>query len=171
MAKKNRATVIAEAIDAGAIVQPDNKFVNADGQPIKVRSMESTYDPLEVGDVLTIPTDYKVLLVKFSDDAEQSYPCIYCTVKSADGSERNFRFFPNSLCKSITPIVDGKRGAKVKTSGTATALYRTVDTVDEALALLKGKSIKVTAASVHTVRDYTTRELRDTHIYQYDLVP
>ena len=154
MAKKNLATEIAEAIAAGAVAQPDNKFVDANGQPIKVRSMESTYDPLEVGDVLTIPTDY-----------------IYCTVKSADGSERNFRFFPNSLCKSITPIVDGKRGAKVKTSGTATDLYRTVDTVDEALALLKGKSIKVTAASVHTVRDYTTRELRDTHIYQYDLVP
>lgn len=170
MAKKNLATEIAEAIAAGAVAQPDNKFLDANGQPIKVRSMESTYDPLEVGDVISIPTDYKVLLVKFDENAEQSYPCIYCTVKSTDGSERNFRFFPNSLCKSITPIVDGKRAAKVKTRGTATDLYRTVDTVDEALALLKGKSIKVASAEVHTVRDYTTRELRDTHIYQYDLV-
>ena len=63
MAKKNLATEIAEAIAAGAVAQPDNKFVDANGQPIKVRSMESTYDPLEVGHVLTIPTDYKVLLV------------------------------------------------------------------------------------------------------------
>lgn len=171
MAKKTLPAEIAEAIAAGAVPQANNKFVDADGNPIKVRSMESTYDPLEVGDVLTIPTDYKVLLVKFSEDAERSYPCIYCTVKSTDGSERNFRFFPNSLCKSITPIVDGKRQAKVKTTGTATDLYRTVDTVDEGLALLKGKSIKVTSAEIHTVKDYTTKELRDTHIYQYDLMP
>ncbi len=170
MAKKNLATEIADAIVAGAVAQPDNKFLDADGNPVKVRSMESTYDPLEVGDVLTIPTEYKVLLVKFSEDAEQSYPCIYCEVKSADGSERNFRFFPNSLCKSITPIVDGKRQAKVKTTGTATDLYRTVATVDEGLALLKGKSINVSHAEVHTVKDYTTKELRDTHIYTYDLV-
>lgn len=169
MAKKNLAIEIAEALASGAVAQADNKFLDGNGQPLKVRSMESTYDPLEVGDIISIPTDYKVLLVKFSDDAEQAYPCIYCEVKSADGSERNFRFFPNSLCKSITPIVDGKRQAKVKTTGTATDLYRTVDTVDEAIALLKGKSIKVTSAEVHTVKDYTTKELRDTHIYQYDL--
>lgn len=170
--KKNLATEIAEAIAAGAIAQPDNKFVDKDGNPIKVRSMESTYDPLQVGDVLTIPQDYKVLLVKFSDDADaQAYPCIYCPLKEADGSERNFRFFPNSLVKTIIPIVEGKRQAKVKTTGTATDLYYGVATVDEGLALLRGKSIKVTAASVHTVRDYTTKELRDTHIYQYDLVP
>lgn len=170
MAKKTLALEIAEALNAGAVAQPDNKFLDSNGQPVKVRSMESTYDPLEVGDVLTIPADYKVLLVKFSDAAEQAYPCIYCEVKAVDGSERNFRFFPNSLCKSITPIVDGKRQAKVKTTGTATDLYRTVDTVDEGLALLKGKSIKVTSAEVHTVKDYTTKELRDTHIYNYDLV-
>lgn len=171
MAKKNIATEIAEALANGAVAQPENKFLDKDGNPLKVRSMESTYDPLEVGDVLTIPVDYKVILVKFDEEAEQSYPCIYCEVKSADGSERNFRFFPNSLCKSINPIVDGKRTSRVKTRGTATDLYRTVDTVDEGLALLAGKSIKVAASEVHTVRDYQTRELRDTHIYQYDLVP
>ena len=44
MAKKNLATEIAEAIAAGAVAQPDNKFVDANGQPIKVRSMESTYE-------------------------------------------------------------------------------------------------------------------------------
>lgn len=171
MAKKNLATEIAEAIAAGAVLQADNRFLDANGQPLKVRSMESTYDPLEVGDVITIPTDYKVLMVTFSDaDDAKAYPCIYCEVRSADGSERNFRFFPNSLCKSITPIVDGKRQAKVKTTGTATDLYRTVDTVDEALALLKGKSIRVAGAAIHTIKDFTTKELRDTHIYVYDLV-
>ena len=170
--KKSLATEIAEAITAGAVAQPDNKFVDKDGNPIKVRSMESIYDPLQVGDVLTIPQDYTVLLVKFSDDADaQAYPCIYCPLKEADGTERNFRFFPNSLVKTVIPIVDGKRQAKVKTTGTATDLYYGTATVDEGLALLRGKSIKVTAVSVHTVRDYATKELRDTHIYQYDLVP
>lgn len=172
MAKKNLAIEIAEAISAGtAVAQPDNKFLDKDGNPLKVRQMESTYDPLEKGDIITIPTDYKVLLVKFSDDTDApAYPCIYCEVRSLDGSERNFRFFPNSLCKSITPIVDGKRQARVKTRGTATDLYRGVLTVDEGLALLKGKSIRVSDAAVHTIKDYSTKELRDTHIYTYDLV-
>ena len=171
MAKLTIAQEIAAAITAGAVAQPDNKFLDKDGNPLKVRSMESTYDPLQVGDLLTIPTDFTVLLVKFSDAADaQAYPCIYCTVKSTDGSERNFRFFPNSLVKTIIPIVDGKRGAKVKTKGTATDLYHSFTTVDEAIAALKGKTIRVASEEVHTVRDYQTKELRDTHIYTYDLV-
>lgn len=170
MAKKTIANEIAAAIQAGATVVADNKFTNPDGTPLKVRSMESTYDPLEVGDVLTIPTDYTVLAVKFSDAEDaKAYPCIYVEVKSADGSERNFRFFPNSLCKSVTPIVEGKRGPKVKTKGTASELYRTVENVDDGLALLKGKRIRVSSAEIITVRDFNTQELRDTHIYTYDL--
>ena len=110
-------------------------------------------------------------MVKFNDTADaQAYPCIFITVKSSDGSERNHRFFPNSLVKTIIPIVDGKRQAKVKTKGTATDLYHSFQTVDEALEALKGKTIKVSSEEVHTVRDYQTKELRDTHIYTYDLV-
>lgn len=172
MAKKNLNVEIAELIASGeAVAAADNKFLDKDGNPIKVRQMESTYDPLEKDDVLTIPTDYKVLMVKFDDaDDAPAYPCIYCEVKSADGSERNFRFFPNSLCKSITPIVNGLRQARVKTKGTASELYRSVATVDEGLALLKGKSIRVADATLHTIKDYRTKQERTTHIYTYDLV-
>lgn len=171
MAKKNLAGAIAEAIANGAQPQAENKFINSKGEPIKVRQMESDYDPLEVGDVLHIPENYQVILVKFNEEDEESHPCIFVECTRADGSPRILRWFPNSLCKSINPIVDGKRGPRVKTTGTATDLYRTVDTVDEGLALLKGKDIKVTASAVYTHKTRFTNGEQDTHIYQYDLVP
>lgn len=170
MAKKNLAVTIAEALANGAVAQAENKFINSKGEPIKVRQMESDYDPLEVGDVLHIPENYQVILVKFHEDDEESHPCIFVDCTRSDGSSRILRWFPNSLCKSINPIVDGKRQARVKTTGTATDLYRTVDTVDEGLALLKGKDIKVTASTVYTHKTRFTNGEQDTHIYQYDLV-
>lgn len=170
MAKKNLAATIAEALANGAVAQAENKFINDKGEPIKVRQMESDYDPLEEGDILHIPENYQVLLVKFNEDDEVSHPCIFIDVTRADGSPRILRWFPNSLCKSINPIVDGKRQARVKTTGTATDLYRTVDTVDEGLALLKGKRIKVVKSTVYTHKTRFTNGEQDTHIYQYDLV-
>lgn len=170
MAKKNLTAAIAEALANGAVAQAENKFVNSNGDAVRVRQMESDYDPLEVGDVLHIPTDYQVLLVKFNDADTEARPCIFINVTRSDGSDRILRWFPNSLCKSIFPIVDGKRQARVKTTGTATALYSTKDTVDEALALLKGKDIKVTASAVYTHKTRFTNGEQDTHIYQYDLV-
>lgn len=170
MAKKNLAGAIAEALANGAVAQAENKFLNAKGEPVRVRQMESDYDPLEEGDVLHIPENYQVLMVKFNETDEEARPCIFIDVTRADGSPRVMRWFPNSLCKSIFPIVDGKRQARVKTTGTATALYSTVDTVDEGLALLKGRDIKVTASAVYTHKTRFTNGEQDTHIYQYDLV-
>lgn len=166
----NVEEVIAEQVNDGAVLSVDNKFTNADGTQTKVRSMESTNDPLEEGDIIEIPKAYKVLQVKFSDAADAvAYPCTIVTVKSLDGSERAMRFFPNSLAKNITPIVDGKRQAKVKTTGTAAAKYQEFATVDEAMGYFAGKSLKVTKVTPFQVRDYTTKEIRDTRICQYDL--
>lgn len=172
MAKKNLQSAIAEAIQAGAVAQAENKFLNENGEPIRVRQMDSDYDPLEVGDVIHVPENYQVLLVKFHEDDEKSHPCIFVEVTRAnDGGTRILRWFPNSLCKSINPIVDGKRGPRVKTTGTATDLFSSVDYVDDAIALLKGKNIKVTASTVYTHKTRFTDGEQDTHIYQYDLVP
>lgn len=170
MAKVTIAAEISNALAAGAILVDSNKFLDKDGNPLKTRNMESTYDPLEVGDTFTIPQDYQVLAIKFNenDDDETPHPFIFVEVHSADGSSRNMRFFPNSLHKFINPVVNGVRQAKVKTTGTACDLYGTKDTIDESLALLKGKTIKVTAAEIYRILTRDKVE-RDTHIYQYDL--
>ena len=167
MAKKNIATEIQEMVAAGdATVVADNKFSGADGAPLRVRSMESTNDPLEVGDEITIPTDYKVIAVKIG---EGSYPCTVAEVKGADGSERNMRFFPNSLAKNITPIdAEGRRMPKVKTTGAVASWYSQKDTVDEAMKELAGKTLVVAAKTVYSIRDYNTKEIRQTGIYQYE---
>lgn len=170
MAKRTVESEMNNALANGAKLAQDNKFVTADGKPMQIRQMDSDYDPLEEGDTLHIPADYKVVEVKFEENDETSHPCIFIEVTRADGTDRILRWFPNSLCKSINPIVDGKRQARVKTTGSATDLFRSVDTVDEGLALLKGKDIKVAKATVYTHQTRYTNGPRDTHIYQYDLV-
>ena len=169
--KKTIAMEIADAIANGAVKVPSNKFLDKDGNPIKVRPMDGAYDPLEVGDIIHVPNDFEVLAVKFNADDEDAHPCIICEVTLASGGERNIRFFPNSLCKSVISYdADGHRGPRVKSSGTAGDLFRTKDTVDEGLALLRGRDIKVSAYSMVTIKDYRSKEMRDTHIYTYDLV-
>lgn len=166
MAKFNLQAVIDAAIAAGDVtVSNEAKFLNADGTPLKVRSMEGTSDPLEVGDTFTVPADYKVCLVEIGGTPR---PFVHVTVKSKDGSERAFRLFPNSLCKTVTPIVDGVRQAKAKTSGTATKAYAATDTVDEGLQVLVGKPIQVTDYTTYAYQDWTTHEVKQTRIYQYD---
>lgn len=166
MAKLTIAQEIAEMVNGGASVVENNKFANADGTPLKVRNMDSTNDPLEIGDEITIPTDYKVVLTKIG---ENSYPCTVAEVKSTDGSERNMRFFPNSLAKNIIPLdAENKRMPKVKTSGKVAEWYAGFDNVDDAMRELAGKTIKVVAKETYNVRDYTTKEIRSTSVYGYD---
>lgn len=169
MAKKINEAIEA-AIAAGAVVL--DSFVDSEGKPLRVRQMDSDYDPLNVGDVLSIPEEYKVLGIKFNpeDEDEKPHPFIFVEVLCADGSERNWRFFPNSLCKTVRPFENGHTQPKVKTTGTATDLYLTKDEVNEALALLKGRKIKVSASTVYSYKQYQTGEIKETHIYQYDLV-
>lgn len=170
MAKKLIQDEITAALAAGAVKQAS--FVASDGTSLKVRPMDSPYDPLEVGDVLHIPATFEVLGVKFdpNDPEEKPKSCIYVEVDCANGDTRNWRFFPNSLCKTVVPFVDGHNQAKVKSTGTAVALYCTRDDANESMALLAGKNIKVAASTVYTQKDRRTGELKDTHIYQYDLV-
>lgn len=167
MAKVTIADEIATMIQAGATLAADNKFTDTEGNALRVRSMESMNDPLEVGDEITIPEDYKVLLV---DVAGTPRPCTIVDVKSTDGSERHMQFFPNSLAKSVNPLDESdRRMPKVKTTGTVATWYASQTDVNEAMQYLKGKTIVVKdKATYRAVRNFTTKEIGNTSILQYD---
>lgn len=146
------------------------KFLASDGTPMRVRSMDSDYDPLEVGDILNIPNDFQLLGMRFTDKEDEvpkSFFFVEVTLK--DGGSRPWRFFPNSLCKARRPYEKGKVLAKVKTSGSASEEYRKHAFVDDAIDALKGKRILVADAQLVTVRE-RNGEVKDTHIYKYDFV-
>lgn len=144
-----------------------NKFNKA------VRNMDAG-DPLSVGDVITIPTEFKVLQVNLTPDAKTPTMALFIMVevKNEDtGAERNMRFFPNQLAKVTFPVdADGKRLPKVKTTGTATKEYTSHATIDEAMEALKGKQIKVTKDDVYQILRFGDNAIVNTHIYNYDLV-
>lgn len=166
MAKLTIAQEIQEMIKGGATEVANNKFSAADGTPMKVRNMDSSNDPLEVGDEITIPADFKVLNVKIGENA---YPCTVAEVKSLDGGERPMRFFPNSLAKNIIPLdAEGKRMPKVKTTGKVAEWYAGFENVDDAMRDLAGKTIKVVGKETYNIRDYTTKEIRQTSVFSYD---
>lgn len=144
-----------------------NKFNKA------VRNMDAG-DPLSVGDVITIPTEFKVLQVNLTPDAKTPTMALFIMVevKNEDtGAERNMRFFPNQLAKVAFPVdADGKRLPKVKTTGSATKEYTSHATIDEAMEVLKGKQIKVTKDDVYQTLRFGDNAIVNTHIYNYDLV-
>ena len=164
--KKTIAAEIEEMVAAGAQKVVDNKFTDANGNALKVRNMDLSNDPLEIGDEITIPADYQVIKVDINGNM---YPCLIAEVKSADGGERNMRFFPNSLAKTVYPLTaEGTRGPKVKTTGDVARWYAGFESVDEALKEIAGKKvIKVTGKTGYKYRDYTTKEERSTNVYEY----
>lgn len=169
--KKTISEEIAVLLTQGATIVADNKFTDKDGNPLKVRQMESLGDPLAIGDTFTVPTQFTTISINIGN-GENARPVsfILIEVKSLDGSERNYRLFPNSFAKSVVSIVNGERGPRVKTGGTASELFRQFTEVDEAMNALKGKTIKVSACETVQYHDYNSGELRTTHIYVYDLV-
>lgn len=151
----------------------DNQFRNSNGEELKVRTMDNDYDRLEVGDIIEIPNNFKVFERPFGRDANASspkYPFALCKLIKKDGSEQRFQFFPNSLCKTITPIKDGKRQPRIKTTGTATEAYAKFATVNEALDSLKGKKILIADETVYTIIRYGATTPTQTSIFKYDLV-
>lgn len=170
MAKKINVE-IEEAIAGGATVVEGNQFVDGEGKPLRIRSMENTNDPLEVGDVITIPEEYKVLSIPVGE----THACfIFASCVSADGTERNVRFFPNCLAKIYFPVDENKRRMpKVKTGGAvarwwAEQLAAGKD-VNGAMQALKGRKIQVTAKDSYTVFKFqSTTETQGTNAYTYD---
>lgn len=152
----------------GAVIAAEGNKFNT-----PVRNMDAG-DPLSVGDVITIPTNYKVLQTKLNpqDPNARLVSFIMVEVKNDDTkTERNMRFFPNQLAKVVFPVdADGKRLPKVKTTGTATKEYTSHATIDEAMEALKGKQIKVTKDDVYQTLRFGDNAIVNTHVYNYDLV-
>lgn len=170
MAKVTLAEAIVNEINNsnGAVTKvEDGKFNKA------VRSMDAG-DPLAKGDIISIPEDYQVLQTIINPNAENPTPTpfIMVEVKNEEtGAEKNMRFFPNQLAKIVFPLDnDGKRLPKVKTTGTAAKHFAGFQDVDEAMASLKGRKIKVTEDTVYRTERYGDRQVVNTHIYNYDLV-
>lgn len=174
MAKKTLSAEMAEMLASGKVTKAaSNSFLAKDGKPLATRSMESLSDPLELGDIISIPTTWEVLEMKFDEAPNaEAKPFILVEVTAANGAQRNMRFFPNSLTKYVWELdpETNKSLGKRKTTGTATELYGQADTVDASLNLIRGRRIKV--ADVQTVfhHDRYRGEDRNTHIYRYDLV-
>ena len=167
MAKKNINAEIETLINSGsAALAADNKFVDGDGNALGIRSMDSINDPLEIGDEITIPTDYKVLTTKINENTA----CFtMAEVKSADGNERVMRFFPNSLAKVAFPLDENKkRMPKVKTTGKVAEWYQEQAGVNEAIQALVGRTIKVTGKTAYTVHNRFTNEDGPTNIFSYE---
>lgn len=167
MAKKNINAEIEILLNNGdATLATDNKFVDSNGNKLGVRSMDSINDPLEIGDEITIPADYKVLTTKINENTA----CFtMAEVKGADGQERIMRFFPNSLAKVAFPLdAEGKRMPKVKTAGSVAQWYQEQEDVDSAIAALVGKTIKVTGKTTYTVHNRFTNEDGPTNIFTYE---
>ena len=167
MAKKNINAEIETLINSGnAAYAADNKFVDSDGNALGVRSMDSINDPLEIGDEISIPADYKVLTTKIG---ERNACFTMATVVDKDGNERVMRFFPNSLAKVVFPLdAEGKRMPKVKTTGKVAEWYQEQKSADEAVKALVGKVIKVTGKTGHKYHNRFSGEDETTNIFNYE---
>lgn len=168
MAKKNINAEIEALINSGnATLAADNKFVDKDGKALGVRSMDSINDPLEVGDIISIPADYKVLTTEINGNPA----CFTMAIVKSGDEERVMRFFPNSLAKIAFPLDEnGKRMPKVKTTGTVATWYQEQEGVDPAVKALVGRDFKVTSKTSYKVHNRFTDTDENTNILSYDFV-
>lgn len=138
----------------------------------RVRNVDQ--DPMDIGDVFTIPADYEVL--EQSINGSDPTPFILVPIKNKNtGVERNFRFFPNMLAKAIYPIVNGRREQKVKTVGSAALEYQKFadqgdEGMDNAVKALVGRPIEITAKTQYIVQEFGTTNEVPTNIFTYDFV-
>lgn len=146
------------------IIDNFSQNINSNCEPIK-----RYYNyVINVGDVILIPNEF-VINRRVSDDGNiELY--VYVLVKCADGNVRSYNFYPKILCKKVNPIIDNCKGSRVITTGTASELCSTVDTVEEGLQLIKGKMILVSKIDEHTEYNAKKKECFTTNIYQFDLI-
>lgn len=143
----------------------DNKFGHS------VRNVDQ--DPLGVDDVFIIPAEYQVLEAEIFEGAKPVKFIMVNVTNEKTGVSRNIRFFPNQLAKVAYPIINGVSQPKVKTGGTAAKAYQAFadqgsEGMDNAVASLIGKKIKVTAKQTYTEYIYGTMTETTTNIYTYD---
>jgi hypothetical protein len=150
-----------------AVAVADNKFGK------RVRNVDQ--DPMDVNDVFEIPADFQVLEAPITAGGDPVKFILIPITNEKTGVTRNFRFFPNMLAKVVYPIINGKREGKVKTLGTAAKAYQAFadkgnEGMDEAVAALVGKKIRVTAKQTYLTTEYGSTKEVNTNIYTYDFV-
>ena len=138
-----------------------------------VRNMDQ--DPLDVNDEFVIPKDYKVVRTAITPGGKLQEFTLVTVTNSVTGVTRNIRFFPNQLAKTIYPIVDGKRGNKVKTKGNVAEEYqRYVEKgpggIDEAMKAFaeSGKKIRITEKVSYETNAYQSSDIVSTNIFKYE---
>lgn len=168
MAKKTIASEIAEALASGKVTKVENnQFLNADGKALQVRSMESTNDPLQVGDEVTIPADYQVLSADINGNPASF---IFAEVKEPNGAERNMRLYPNSFAKvafAIDPETKNFIG-KYKTTGSVAEWYAKFTDVNEAFKEAAGKTFVVAKKDTYLMHNRFTEKDEKRSIFEYN---
>lgn len=157
---------IGDLLKSGQVTAvADNKFGK------RVRNVDQ--DPLDEGDQFVIPADYKVLQAPLTQGGDpQKFILIPVTNKNT-GVTRNIRFFPNQLAKVVYPIVNGKREAKVKTTGSAALEYQKFadqgdEGMDNAVKALVGRKIEITAKVPYKTNAFQSTEEITTNLFTYD---
>ena len=142
-----------------------------------VRSLEN--QGLELGDTWTFPKDgYQVCTTKVGDTDGIEY--IWIELENGNAK----KFFPSTFTKSRglyeldekdrpKPIQNADNTPKrKKTEGTATEIFRSKASINEAMNALAGK--RVTVSNVETVKTLNFRDsskLVNTQFYTIDLAP
>jgi hypothetical protein len=167
MAKNPKEEALDLIADGKVRRVTDNKFGT------RVRNVDQ--DPMDVGDVFTIPADYEVLETQINGAGDFIKFILVQMTNKNSGVTRNIRFFPNMLAKSVYPVINGTLGNKVKTKGSAALAYQKyadkgTEGMDEAVKSLVGKPIEIVAKQNFTVREYQTEKEVSANIYTYDFV-
>lgn len=165
---------VQDLLRSGQVTEvSDNKFGK------RVRNVDQ--DPLDVGDQFVIPVNYKVLQAPLVKGGEPQKFILVEVVNKNNGITRNIRFFPNQLAKVIYSIINGKREAKVKTTGTAALEYQKfadtegTDGMDLAMQALglkcaQGFKIEISSKTPYVTQEYMSTKEVTTSIFTYDFV-
>ena len=158
---------IQEMLKSGDVTEVTGGFTK------KVRNIDQ--DPLDVGDVFTIPQGYKVLSKPLFTGGEPVEFTMVTVTNKKTGVTRNTRIFPNQFAKAIRPVVNGMLQPKVKTAGTAAAMYQSFADKGErsqqmAIDAMAGKPIEITAKTPYQIFEFGTVNIVPTSIFTYDFV-
>lgn len=147
-----------------AKAQGDKEAVN--GFTGAIRSLEIL--TIEEGDVLVVPTEFKVYEQIFANGSKAQY--IFLQI---DGTDKVKKFYPGTFTKRRRIYEEDGSLSDAEpdfTNGTASELFRSFQTVEDGMNALKGKKIKVTEVRTIRTKDYTTGNIVNQQIPKIDLV-
>lgn len=116
----------------------------------------------EEGDVFTMPTQFNVFEEKIGETYNQ-----FIFVETQNGDVR--KLYPSQLSRRVRAYdMDGTPLTVVTANGTASQLYKMYGTIDDGMNALKGKTIRVSKATL--VGTMMFGEYTHKTVYTFDLV-